>query len=155
LNGATAQELEWQPAPGMNTAGMLLAHLAIVEVFWTQIALRGIEKLETEPVIGIGQDDDGMPLPEDGAPPQVLKGKTPAYYEDLLSRARAYLKEAAVKLSDADLDREVTRTRPDGTQRIVNVRWGLYHMLEHFSGHFGQILLLRHLYRATVGAASR
>ncbi len=27
------------------------------------------------------------------------------------------------------------------------MRWVLYHMLEHFSGHYGQILLLRHLYR--------
>jgi hypothetical protein len=27
------------------------------------------------------------------------------------------------------------------------MRWVLYHMLEHFSGHYGQILLLRHQYR--------
>lgn len=155
LRGITPQELEWQPEPGMNTIGMLLAHLAVVEVAWCQIALRGIEKVGTESVLGIGQDDDGMPLPEGGSPPANLKGKNLVYYEDLLSKTRAYFKEGAAKLTDADLDREITRTRPDGTQRVLNVRWGIYHVLEHFAGHFGQILLLRHLYRATVEAPSR
>ena len=32
-------------------------------------------------------------------------------------------------------------------QRIYAIRWYLYHILEHFSGHYGQILLLRHLYK--------
>jgi len=38
IQGMTPQELEWQPERGMNTIGMLLAHNAIVDVFWTQIA---------------------------------------------------------------------------------------------------------------------
>jgi uncharacterized damage-inducible protein DinB len=155
LRGITTQELEWQPAPGMNTVGMLLAHIAVAEVAWAQLALRGIEKVETESVLGIGQDDDGMPLPEDASPPPSVKGKDLAYYEGLLSKARAYFKDGAAKVTEADLDREITRTRPDGTVRVINVRWGIYHVLEHFAGHFGQILLLRHLYRATVGAPSR
>ena len=32
--GATADELAWQPAPGLQTIGMLLAHIAVVEVYW-------------------------------------------------------------------------------------------------------------------------
>jgi hypothetical protein len=31
---------------------------------------------------------------------------------------------------------------------VVTLRWTLYHMLEHLAGHYGQILLLRHQYRA-------
>ncbi len=148
LQGATPDELQWQPYPGTNTMGMLLAHLAIVEVFWTLIALKKEEKPTGDGILGIGFDDDGMPIPEDAGPPANLAGKDLAFYENLLVKARAHVKELAANVQDADLEREVTRTRPDGTQRVLNVRWYFYHILEHFSGHFGQVLLLRHLYKA-------
>ena len=143
----TPDELEWQPKPGMNTIGMLLAHMAIVEVWWTALALAQEESPEMEPVLGIKDEDDGMPLPEEGAPPAVLRGKDLAYYVDLHRRARQYLKKAAQAVPDAELTKERTRTRKDGTQRIYSVRWYFYHILEHFSGHYGQILLLRHMYK--------
>jgi hypothetical protein len=132
----------------MNTIGMLLAHIAIVEVFWTLVAVKREQKPAIDPVLGIGTDDDGMPLPEDGKPPATLAGKDLGFYKILLQKARAFLKEATTGVSDADLEQEVTRTRPDGTQRVINVRWYFYHVLEHFSGHYGQVLLLRHLYKA-------
>lgn len=144
----TPEELEWQPKPGMNTIGMLLAHNAIVEVFWTLVALKRDEKPMAEPVLGVNMDDDGMPLPEDGAPPATLAGKNLAFYDELLRKARVFLKDLAKGVSDSDLDREVTRTRADGTKRVINVRWYFYHIMEHFSGHYGQMLLLRHLYKA-------
>jgi uncharacterized damage-inducible protein DinB len=143
----TPDELEWQPHPGTNSIGMLLAHNAIVEVWWTGIVIGGEKAPDIKPILGIADEDDGMPLPEDGAPPAILKGKDLAFFDGLLSRARAYYTKMLMPLTDADLQREVVRTRPDGTQRIVTVRWYLYHVLEHYSGHFGQILLLRHLYR--------
>lgn len=143
----TPDELEWQPKPGMNTIGMLLCHMAVVEVYWTLLALTGEDKPRTEPVLGINVDDDGMPLPEDGLPPATLKGKDIAFYDDLLRRSREYLKKAALPVPDTDLKRELTRTRQDGSQRVYSIRWYFYHILEHFSGHYGQILLLRHLYK--------
>jgi uncharacterized damage-inducible protein DinB len=148
IRDITPEELEWQPKQGMNTIGMLLAHNAIVEVFWTLVALKREPKPMSEPILGINMDDDGMPLPEDGKPPAVLAGKNIAYFDELLRKARVFLKESAKGVSDSDLDNEVVRTRPDGTQRTINVRWYFYHILEHFSGHYGQALLLRHLYRA-------
>ena len=36
-----------------------------------------------------------------------------------------------------------------GSQRIFDVEWMLYHLAERLSGHFGQILPLRHLYGTT------
>jgi uncharacterized damage-inducible protein DinB len=141
-------ELQWQPYPGMNTIGMLFAHLAIVEVWWTMIVVQGEKAPVVKPILGIGEDDDGLPLPEGGAPPSNLNGKDLAFYDELLSRGRAHYTKTLMPLTDADLGREVVRTRPDGTQRVITVRWFLYHVLEHFSGHYGQILLLRHLYKA-------
>ena len=146
--GLTRAGLEWQPAPGMNTIGMLLAHLAIVEVFWMQIGPLGRTSPSTRAALGIGVDDDGMPLAASGRPPQGLAGRTLAFYDDLLARARAHTREVAATLTDADLDREFKRTRRDGRVQILNLRWVFYHVLEHFAGHYGQILLLRHQFRA-------
>jgi uncharacterized damage-inducible protein DinB len=143
----TPPELEWQPKPGMNTIGMLLAHIAIVEVFWTQVGPEAKSQYECESVLGIGTDDDGMPAPEGASPPPGLAGKPLAFYQALLAKARAYANRAAARLTDEDLGRVFRRTRRNGNVEELNVRWVLYHMLEHFSGHYGQILLLRHQYR--------
>jgi uncharacterized damage-inducible protein DinB len=148
----STEELEWQPAPGMNTIGMLLAHNAIAETLWTQSALLGMGGFDIPAAIGVRMEDDGLPLDPGGAHPEVLRGKPLSHYLDLLARTRAYFREAAARLTDEDLDREITRRRDDGSQRVFNVRWALYHMLEHFAGHYGQILLLRHQYRAAVGS---
>ena len=147
----TPDDLMWQPAPGMNTIGMLLTHLAIVEVYWTKVIIEGDRSGSIQGVLGIGEDDDGMPVAA-GAPSfPLLNGKSIAFYDDLLDRARNYIKQATKDRPDEDMDREVVRERPDGSQRLLNVRWYYYHVLEHFAGHFGQILLLLHLRRTGLG----
>jgi uncharacterized damage-inducible protein DinB len=151
----TPQELEWQPERGTNTIGMLLAHNAVAETLWTQVALLGMKEFDCTIPLGIDCDDDGLPIAPGAEPPANLEGKPLAYYEDLLARARAYFKEAAIRLTDADMEKEVVRRRDDGSQRTFNLRWALYHMHEHFAGHRGQIQSLRHLYAATVGSPAR
>lgn len=150
LEGITPAELEWQPRPGMNTIGMLLAHLAIVEVFWTQVGpeRKKREEYETHSILGIHLDDgDGMPAAPDALPPPNLAGKTFEYYKGLLAAARAYANRGTMTIEDSTLSPIFQRTRRNGIVEEVNLRWVLYHMLEHFSGHYGQILLLRHQYR--------
>jgi uncharacterized damage-inducible protein DinB len=140
-------ELSWQPAPGMNTIGMLLAHVAVAETHLGQVGLLGEDHGHVRDVLGIEVRDEGMPLPKGGRPSPALEGKDNAFFADLLARARAHTRKVAATLSDADLEREITRTRRDGAQRISNLRWILYHMLEHEAAHFGQILQLRHMLR--------
>ncbi len=149
LEGITTAELEWQPKPGMNTIGMLLAHLAIVEVFWTQVGPERRSQFETDSTLGLDlSTGDGMPAKADDRPPAHLAGKTLAYYLDLLAKARACANHAVAKLDAAAVDSVFQRTRRyDGKTEELNMRWVLYHMFEHFSGHYGQVLLLRHLYR--------
>jgi uncharacterized damage-inducible protein DinB len=137
--------LEWQPAPGMNTIGMLLAHIAVAEAHLTAVGLEGKAQSDLRAVIGISTDDDGMPLPPDGRPPAVLAGRPFAFFHDLLVRARENTRRVATRLEDADLARQVVRQRPDGGKRVFNLDWVLYHLVEHEAGHLGQILLLRHL----------
>jgi len=98
-------------------------------------------------VLGIDMDADGMPLPPGDEPPAGLAGRSLDYFRDLIERARGYAKKAAAALTEEDLGTAFQRTRRNGMVDELNVRWVLYHMLEHFSGHYGQILLLRHLYR--------
>jgi uncharacterized damage-inducible protein DinB len=152
--GLTPEDLMWQPEPGMNTIGMLLAHLAVVEVWWTAIVIE--EKgdkadAEIRSVLGIGADDDGLPLAENAPPFPLLNGKDLAFYDDVLDKARAYFKRVVKDRDDEDMERTFQRKRPDGEIRERNVRWYYYHVLEHFAGHFGQILMLKHLLRARTG----
>ncbi len=146
--GVSPEALAWQPAPGMNTIGMLLAHLAIVEVYWTCWVLEDREPpIPCQEILGIGMDDDGMPLPEGSKPPAILAGKAFPFYDDLLERARAHLKAVAAGITDEALDREIQKRRSNRPAETYNRRWTLYHLLEHYAGHYGQILLLRHHYR--------
>jgi len=145
----TPEELEWQPAPGTNTIGMLLAHLAIVEVFWVSVLVE--RAFLCDRVLGIGADDDGLPLPDGAAPPQNLAGKPLSWYFELLMKSRAYVTAQLTPLTAADLTKEIEHRGSRGT-RLLNGHWILYHVLEHFGGHYGQILLLRHLRRAGVRA---
>ncbi len=159
LKGITAAELAWQPKRGQNTIGMLLTHLAVVEVYWLMVAAgrftpaalknsaaRAVAEQEYRRVLGVGPDDDGMPLAKNGLPPRVLEGWTYADYRRLLGRARVHVAAQVLELTDRDLARKVKRVRMNGEQMAQSVRWILYHVLEHFSGHYGQILLLRHQY---------
>lgn len=149
LEGSTAEELEWQAAPGMNTMGMLLAHLAVAEAHMAAVGVEGRADSDVKGLLGITADDDGLPLPEHGTPPAVLHGRDLAWFRELVGRARHETVRIAKNVTDADLTRRIVRPpRPDGGQRAFNVEWMLYHLVEHFCGHSGQILMLRHLYRA-------
>ena len=151
--GLTPQDLGWQPAPGMNTIGMLLAHIAYAENHLTQVGLEGKATSDTRAAIGITDEEEGLPLAPGAPPPPTLAGRDLAWFDGLLERARTCTRKVALTLTDQDLARQVRRPRPDGTQRVFNVGWVLYHMLEHEAGHHGQINLLRHLHQ-TAGAAA-
>ena len=98
-------------------------------------------------MLHVDGDDDGMPLAAGGLPPRALRGRTLGWYTRLLVRARTWAKRTVKPWPDANMERFVVRTRRDGAKRRVSWRWILYHILEHQAGHYGQILLLRHLYR--------
>lgn len=147
LNGLTTEHLEWQLRPGMNSIGMLLAHFAVVDLFWINVATREMP-LEpdgddfTKQIIGIKMDDDGLPLKEDGTHPLSLAGKSLDDYCAMMDAARAKVHEELRTWNDSALestfqlrDKQITRS------------WAVYHVLEHFASHYGQILMIKHLMR--------
>jgi uncharacterized damage-inducible protein DinB len=147
--GLTPEDLEWQCAPGMNTIGMLLAHIAYAETHLAQVGLLSEPTGHARDVIGIGVEEEGMPLAPGAGPSSALAGRPLAYFDDLLARARAHTHAVAKTMTDEDLDADIVRPRPSGGRRVFNKGWVLYHMLEHEAGHHSQINLLKHLRQIT------
>lgn len=149
LRGLTVRDLEWQPAPGMNTIGMLLAHLALVETWWILGPALGNDSVDFARVLGIRREDDGIPLAPRGGHPAALRGRPLAWYLRLLARARREVTAAAKSLDDRAVLEPRRRIHPKHrTDYRLDARWAMYHVLEHFAGHYGQILLLKHARRA-------
>lgn len=148
VEGLEPAQLEWQPRPGTNSIGMLLAHLAIVEVDWLQAVAAGEEAREADvvrEVLGIGIDDDGMPAESEGGHPEALAGWPLERYLALLERAREATHATLRGWDDADL--EQVYEVEDGSMRLSRA-WIVYHVLEHLSCHLGQIRVLRRQLRA-------
>ena len=94
-----------------------------------------------------------MPLAPGAPPRRRSTARTSPTSTTCSHGARAFTRGVVSKLTDADLMTEVTRPRrPDGTQRVFNVGWVIYHLIEHEAQHRGQINLLKHLLRATTGS---
>ena len=146
--GLGVEHLEWQERPGRNTVGMLLAHLAGAEIGWFHIVCNGLSEEEGARVLterlgrDLASDRGGMPLPPDGAHPQSLQGIDLDGYLELLTRARRATNEVLTTWHDASLDTTVAFG-----PLTVSHRWVLYHVLEHFAAHFGQITALVHCMR--------
>lgn len=138
--------LEWQPHPGVNTVGMLLAHLAVVDVWWIRLAPHETPEEQCDGImrgiIGISMDDDGLPLAAAGGHPRTLAGRTLADYMRMLDAARAVTHQELRQWRDADL-----ATTFSLRDRLVTREWTVYHVLEHFAAHYGQVLLLKHWMR--------
>ena len=137
------EHLEWQAEPGRNTIGMLLAHIAVAEVFWTQIAVAGLHgtpegEARMKAVIGIAQDEDGMPLPPAGKHPGTLSGMRVEDYLAMLADARRETHATLASWRDGDL--ELTF---EVGEHFVTRAWTVYHILEHLIAHLGQIRLLK------------
>ena len=145
VSDLAVEQLQRQFAPGRNSIGMLIAHNAMVEVFWVNVAAAGM-RLETggeeviRRTIGIVSKDDGMPLPPDGRHPEALAGKTAEEYLAMMAAARRVTHATLQQWSDDDLG--LTYIYDD---RQFSRRWTVYHVLEHFISHLGQIRMLKNM----------
>ncbi|MCE9637680.1 MAG: DinB family protein [Planctomycetes bacterium] len=144
--------LAWTPGPGRNSVGMLLCHIALTEVFWMGVAARGVttpeaaEALSLE-IAGMSLNDDGMPAAAGSGPPAALAGWDVARYVALMRHAREFMVGETLRWTDADLGGLATYRG-----RELSREWTLYHLLEHFACHYGQICLVMALRRASGGA---
>jgi uncharacterized damage-inducible protein DinB len=147
LAGISAAELAWQPRPGANTSGMLLAHIPISELYWMLRIDGDPDPARIERMLGLAIDGDGMPMPARARPPAALARRTLAWYRRLHGRARTYTLRALREMGSRELGRVIVARHADGGRVAVNVRWILFHLLEHEAAHYGQIMQLRHAWR--------
>lgn len=147
FRGMTIEELDWRPAPDMNSAGTLLLHIATVEVSWMCEEVLGEEF--PQDLREMRGHRDGMMPP--GGLPQV-EGEPLDFYLEQLDVARTRTKEVLSGFRDADL---VTTYRDAGDGEYeYTLQWILYHLVEHAAYHEGQIGYLRHLRRALTARVS-
>ncbi len=143
VEGMSVEALEWQPASGYNTVGMLLAHIPIAEAWWLLAAAQGItSKQDADDIlveaIGIKAADDGMPLAADGGHPKALTGQPAASYVGRITAARIRTHGVLHAWTDDTLGDAF-----DVREHRISRRWVLYHILEHQVAHLGQIRVLK------------
>jgi len=156
LRGLAPRELEWQPAPGRNSIGMLLAHCALVEAAWIGGPAMARTAVDFERVVGIGIDDDGIPAAPEARHPRTLRGWRLRDYLELLKRSRAFVRRIAKRWTARDLEQPLRREwRSQNRIQFFHRRWILYHLLEHLAGHYGQMLLLVELMKTPARRAPR
>ena len=141
--GLEVEHLEWQAEPGRNTIGMLLAHIAVAEAFWTQVAVAGLHGTPAgnermREVIGIRKEEDGMPLQPDGLHPETLSGMRLQDYFAMLDDMRKATHATLSGWKDAELEQSF-----DVGDHRVSRAWTVYHILEHLTAHLGQIRVLK------------
>lgn len=141
--GLEVEHLEWQERPGRSTIGMLMAHLAAAEIGYFYVACAGLSYQDAKPVIHehLGIDWDGVLV---GTHATSLKGRDVDGYMDLLTRARRASHALLMTWDDRSLDRPLIGA---GAGITISHRWLLYHVLQHFAGHVGQIGSLLHCMR--------
>jgi len=124
---------------------MLLTHIAIVELVWMHLACGGshdTREARVRAVLGFGLEVDGMPMKATERHSPALADVTAEQYLAWMDKSRMATREIARSWTDADL----TRTF-DSHGHAFTREWVLYHLLEHFAAHFGQIAALAHAMR--------
>lgn len=141
----TVKQLEWQPRTGMNTISLLSAHIPLAEVWWINVASKGLPwQPDGEKVFKkvLGYEDDGLPMKPNAKHPSILKGYSAERYLKSLASARRSIKRELKTWHDRDLNMKFKV----GKREFSRI-WTLYHLVEHISSHTGQILLLKHIMR--------
>jgi hypothetical protein len=145
VQGISNQELHWQFAPGWNTVGALLCHIASAEEFFR---IEFIERRELTPA----EHEQWMPGLEMGPYiPKLITGEPIEAYVSRLQQSRARLLAALSPLSVAEF-----QEKRDGYNPVTgcNLAWILYHLAEDEVHHRGQISILRKLYQYNRGSVS-
>ena len=153
IQDASVEELGWQMYPGANTIAMLVTHVALSEVHLVDVGVRLMEASDLQGTLGMDETADGMPLAPGAEPPAHLAGRTAEELTALLEKARGHAAHFLAGIAEPDLDRRSEREPKSGTRYTFNVRWMLYHMVEHLSAHLGQVQLLRAAYRQALTTA--
>lgn len=137
LEDVSDEMLDFTPNPeNVESIGTLLLHIAAVEWGWIFGDIDGV-RTERPDVWKHGfhfwLDDT-----------EQITGKSLQYYLDELSRVRELIQERMMKMTtDDDLLRVI-----ESEGESHEVEYILFHLINHEAQHFGQISLLKRLFKA-------
>jgi len=125
IEGLPQVALDWVPGPGMNSLGVLVAHIAGAERYW------------------IGDVAGRDPSGRDRAAEFRTQGLDGTALRARLSMVLAHSRAVLAGLTLAEL--EALRVSPRNGQKFT-VAWALAHALEHTALHLGHIQITRQLW---------
>ena len=127
LEGLTAEQIRWQPAPTANSLGVIVVHLGYAERLWLRAIVAG------EPM-DMSWRAHMFELPDGWGVDEVV-----AFYRG----------ECA--LADVVLDRAPFNAPSAGELRPTTVRWAVLHLIEETARHVGHMDITRELLDGTTG----
>jgi uncharacterized damage-inducible protein DinB len=136
VTGLSPAALNWRPfepdeAHAINSLAALAAHIAGAEHFWIAEVIGGRPATRN-------RDQEFATMATDAADLVALLDRTASETRDVF---------AALKDIDLDGEREV-----DG--KMVPIRWGLLHLIDHTALHLGHMQLTYQLWMGGQGAVS-
>ena len=145
--GLTPEDLSWKALSNTNSIGMLLLHIAVVELDWVvhDIARQKVDpRLHQELLMEHLED---MPTLYDPGDQPV------EWFVSRLDETRDITHRMLATLADADLEGWRGADRP-GVHYELQVAWMLAHLVQHEAAHRGQIQLLMSLRKAMTAEES-
>ena len=134
LKGISETEFKWQALKGGHSIGMVILHCAMAEYWWIQCVVLGNE-IDMKVVNALGYERMDIANGVYGTPLRKPK----AWYLKQMTDVRRKTKAALKGLKPSH-----TGT---GRGNEYTLRWVLHHLVEHEAYHFGQMVLLRELYK--------
>jgi uncharacterized damage-inducible protein DinB len=141
VSGLSPSELVWRPHSRSNSIGMLLLHIAAVELDWM---VRDVGRQQIDPRLA-----QHLLLEDAGSSPTLGDpGEQPLeWFVDKLDETRDITRRILGTLTEADLTSWRGADRP-GVHYELQVGWILAHLIQHEAAHRGQIQMLKSLRRA-------
>ena len=131
VDGLRLEAMDWTPGPGMNSLGILMAHVAGAEKHWFGDVIAGERT---------GRDREAE---------FRTRGRDAAALKAGLQEMLTYGRSVVAKLELADLTSERV-LHPDG--RTMPVGSCLLHILRHAAEHAGHMQITRQLWDARASA---
>ena len=128
LEGLTADQLRWRPAPTANSLGIIVVHLGYAERLWLRAICAG-ERMD------MGWRAHMFEVPVGWTVDEVV-----GFYR------------AETAQADAVLDRASSFDLPSlGELRTTTLRWAVFHLIEETARHVGHMDITRELLDGRVG----
>jgi uncharacterized damage-inducible protein DinB len=138
LEAVTPEMVDWRREAPLNSIGVLLYHIALIEADWLldDIEGRGEPPRWVADLLPYADRDDGGRLTR-------IDGQPLATHLDRMARIRAFLIDELRDMTADELHAPRSRARYD-----VSPAWVLHHLLQHEAEHRSHIAWLRDTYTA-------